>query len=149
MMANIENNDIGNNDEEWQPRRPAARALRVSSAVARPGFRTVTPWIGVDDVDRQIRFLRQAFGAEGDAIAGRPAEMRIGDSVIMVTEATERDRFAAFLCIYVADADRCYEVALAAGGESMENPRNTPYGDRRAMVRDPFGNVFQIASLIE
>jgi uncharacterized glyoxalase superfamily protein PhnB len=22
---------------------------------------------------------------------------------------------------------------------------NTPYGDRRAMVRDPFGNVLQIA----
>jgi PhnB protein len=27
----------------------------------------------------------------------------------------------------------------------MEEPRDTPYGDRRAMVRDPFGNVFQIA----
>jgi len=28
---------------------------------------------------------------------------------------------------------------------SLEEPLNTPYGDRRAMVRDPFGNVFQIA----
>jgi uncharacterized glyoxalase superfamily protein PhnB len=27
----------------------------------------------------------------------------------------------------------------------MEAPTDTPYGDRRAMVRDPFGNVFQIA----
>jgi hypothetical protein len=24
-------------------------------------------------------------------------------------------------------------------------PLDTPYGDRRAMVRDPFGNVFQVA----
>ena len=29
--------------------------------------------------------------------------------------------------------------------ESLEAPRDTPYGDRRAMVRDPYGNVFQIA----
>ena len=27
---------------------------------------------------------------------------------------------------------------------SLEAPFNTPYGDRR-MVRDPFGNIFQIA----
>jgi uncharacterized glyoxalase superfamily protein PhnB len=27
----------------------------------------------------------------------------------------------------------------------MEEPTDTPYGDRRAMVRDPFGNIFQIA----
>jgi PhnB protein len=28
---------------------------------------------------------------------------------------------------------------------SLEEPGETPYGDRRAMVRDPFGNIFQIA----
>jgi PhnB protein len=28
---------------------------------------------------------------------------------------------------------------------STEPPLNTPFGDRRAMVRDPFGNVYQIA----
>jgi uncharacterized glyoxalase superfamily protein PhnB len=32
-----------------------------------------------------------------------------------------------------------------AGAVSLEEPRDTPYGDHRAMVRDPFGNVFQIA----
>jgi uncharacterized glyoxalase superfamily protein PhnB len=30
----------------------------------------------------------------------------------------------------------------------MEPPLDTPYGDRRAMVRDPFGNVFQVAHRI-
>jgi PhnB protein len=43
------------------------------------------------------------------------------------------------------DADRAYRRALAAGAASLEEPLDTPYGDRRAMVRDPFGNVFQIA----
>jgi uncharacterized glyoxalase superfamily protein PhnB len=71
--------------------------------------------------------------------------MRIGDSLIMVTPATERDPFAAFLYVYVDDADDTYQKALAAGATTLEAPLDTPYGDRRAMVRDPFGNVFQIA----
>jgi uncharacterized glyoxalase superfamily protein PhnB len=45
----------------------------------------------------------------------------------------------------VDDADSAYQRALAAGATSLEEPRDTPYGDRRAIVRDPSGNVFQIA----
>jgi uncharacterized glyoxalase superfamily protein PhnB len=63
----------------------------------------------------------------------------------MVTSAVERDLFPAFLYVYVDDADRVDDRALTAGAMSLEAPLNTPYGDRRAMVRDPFGNVFQIA----
>ena len=64
---------------------------------------------------------------------------------IVVTAASERVLFPAFLYIYVDDPDRAYQRALAAGATTLEAPRDTPYGDRRAMVRDPFGNVFQIA----
>jgi uncharacterized glyoxalase superfamily protein PhnB len=63
----------------------------------------------------------------------------------MVSGAGPRDLFPAFLYVYVDDADAAYERALAAGAESLESPRATPYGDRRAMVRDPFGTVFQLA----
>jgi uncharacterized glyoxalase superfamily protein PhnB len=63
----------------------------------------------------------------------------------MVTAAGERELFPAFLYVYVDDADATYERALAAGAVSLEGPVDTPYGDRRAMVRDRFGNVFQIA----
>jgi uncharacterized glyoxalase superfamily protein PhnB len=66
----------------------------------------------------------------------------------MVSPSTERDPFPAFLYVYVDDADRSYQRALAAGATSLEAPLDTPYGDRRAMVRDPFGNVFQIAHQI-
>jgi hypothetical protein len=48
--------------------------------------------------------------------------------------------------VYVDDADSAYGRELAAGAAVLEEPLDTPYGDRRAMVRDPFGNVFQIAS---
>ena len=76
----------------------------------------------------------------------RPAEIRIGDSLVMISSAAARERFPAFLYVYVDDADATYERAVAAGAETLEAPTDTPYGDRRAMVRDPFGNVFQIAA---
>ena len=81
----------------------------------------------------------------GDVNAGRPAEMCVGDSLVMVSETGERDAFPALLYIYVDDADCAYERAVAAGAALLEPPLDTAYGDRRAMVRDPFGNVFQIA----
>jgi uncharacterized glyoxalase superfamily protein PhnB len=71
--------------------------------------------------------------------------MRIGDSLVMVTSARERELFPAFLYIYVDDADAAFHRAIAAGATGIESPIDTPYGDRRAMVRDPFGNVFQVA----
>jgi PhnB protein len=112
---------------------------------ARAGFHSVTPRMVVEDVDAAVAFLREVFGASGDPVAGRPAEMLVGDSLVMVSPATERDAFPAFLYVYVDDADETYERAVRAGATAMEAPLDTPYGDRRAMVRDPQGNVFQIA----
>jgi len=99
----------------------------------------------VSDLAGEVEFLRAVFDASGDVHDGRPAEMRIGDSLVMVTPGGARDLFPAFLYVYVDDADEVYQRALAAGAVSIETPRDTPYGDRRAMVRDPFGNTFQIA----
>ena len=99
----------------------------------------------VSDAAAAVEFLRTVFHATGDATLDRPSEMRIGDSVVMVSEAGERETFPAFLYVYVDDADTTYERALAGGAVSVEKPWDTPYGDHRAMVRDVFGNVFQIA----
>lgn len=109
------------------------------------GYHTLTPRMVVADVVGAVEFLRATFGASGDLPDGRPAEIRIGDSLVMVTAAGTREVFPAFLYVYVADADEAYRRAVAAGAESLEAPLDTPYGDRRAMVRDPYGNVFQIA----
>src|SRR5579862_5450688 len=100
-----------------------------------PGFHSVTPRMVVADVTAQADFLRAVFDATGDVHADRPAELRIGDSVVMVSPAGERDLFPAFLYVYVQDADRAYQRAIAAGAHSLEEPLDTPYGDRRAMVR--------------
>jgi uncharacterized glyoxalase superfamily protein PhnB len=99
----------------------------------------------VEDVAAAVEFLRATFGATGEVRSGQPAEIRIGDSLVLVSGAGDRETFPAFLYVYVEDADRAYRDALAAGAASVESPRCTPYGDRRAMVRDRSGNVFQIA----
>jgi PhnB protein len=99
----------------------------------------------VADAAAQVAFLRTVFDATGEHVGDRPAEMRIGDSLVMVTPAGARAPFPAFLYVYVDDADAAYRRALAAGATSLEEPFDTPYGDRRAMVRDPSGNVWQIA----
>jgi uncharacterized glyoxalase superfamily protein PhnB len=102
----------------------------------------------VSDVNAAAEFLRAVFGAVGEVRADRPAEIRIGDSLIMVTSAGEREPFPAFLYVYVDDADAAYHRAIASGATSIDSPIDTPYGDRRAMVRDPFGNVFQVATRV-
>ena len=110
------------------------------------GFHSVTPRMVVSDAMAAAAFLRAVFGATGEVRDDGPAEIRIGDSVVMVSAAGRREPFPAFLYVYVDDADGAYQRALAAGAVALEEPFDTPYGDRRAMVRDPSGNVFQIAS---
>lgn len=111
----------------------------------RSGFHAVTPRLVVVDTAGQVAFLRAVFGATGEHQEKRPSEIRIGDSLVMVTSTEEREPFPAFLYVYVDDADAAYRRAIAAGAVAIEEPLDTPYGDRRAMVRDPFGNLWQIA----
>jgi PhnB protein len=109
------------------------------------GYHSVTPRIIVDDVEAAVKFLRECFNGTGDVVDGRPAEIRIGDSLIMVSDTRERAAFPALLYVYVDDADATYQRGLAAGATSVEDPRDVPWGDRRAIIRDRQGNVFQIA----
>ncbi len=93
-----------------------------------------------------MTFLRDAFGASGAYETGRPSVVQIGDSIVMVSDTHTRGATSALLYLYVDDADAVYDRALAAGASSIEEPVDTPYGDRRAMISDPCGNDWQIAT---
>lgn len=110
------------------------------------GWRTVTPRIFTDDVRGLTAFMRAVFGATGRVVAGRPVEMHIGDSIVMVSGDGVREAMAACLYVYVEDADKTYRKALSSGAKSVEKPLDTPYGDRRAVVADAWGNTWQIAT---
>ncbi len=116
----------------------------TSSAPA--GWHTVTPRIVTLDVEKLVEFLKHVFGATGDVQTGLPSEITIGDSLIMLSSAEQRDPMPAFLYVYVDDVDTTYRLALEAGASSLEEPRDLPYGDRRGMVRDSWANVWQIAT---
>ncbi len=106
---------------------------------------TVIPRVFVDDVDKAVEFLGAVFHATADIETGRPTDVHIGGSIVMVSSAAERDAFPAFLYVYVDDVDATYERAMKAGAASIEEPTDTPYGHRRAMFSDAFGNVYQAA----
>jgi PhnB protein len=110
------------------------------------GWHSVTPRLVADDAAALVSFLKTAFGATGEVPAEGPVQLRIGDSLVMVSESGPRESTEAFLYLYVEDADATYQRAIVAGAASLEAPAHMPYGDRRAMIRDPGGNVWQIAT---
>jgi PhnB protein len=110
------------------------------------GWPIVTPRLFVEQVEELVAFIQQVFGASGDFHAERPTELRIGDSMLMVSRPIERRVTTAFLYVYVEDVDVVYRRALDHGATALEAPRELPYGDRRGMVEDAWGNVWQIAT---
>lgn len=111
------------------------------------GRHTVTPRIIVRDPENLIAFIKRVFYGRGEFRPGRPAEIRIGDSVVMISDGGGlREAAPAFLYVYVEDADSTYRRAIEANAVSIEEPADMLYGDRRAMVRDEWGNTWQIAT---
>lgn len=111
-----------------------------------PGWNTVTPRIIAADARSLVEFVKQVFGATGDYHPQAPAELKLGDSLIMISDAGVRAPAAACLYVYVANVDETWQRAIDAGAQSIERPANTPYGDRRGIVMDRWGNTWQIAT---
>jgi uncharacterized glyoxalase superfamily protein PhnB len=138
----------------WHGARKIARIARKDAVMSdrsdgyKPqGWRAVTPRLFTPDVAGLVHFLQVVFDAKGDLHADRPSELRIDDAMVMVSDGGGvREPMPTFLYVYVPDADSTYRRSVAAGAETLETPADMPYGDRRATVRDPWGNIWQIAT---
>ncbi len=118
------------------------------------GYHTVTPYLIVREAAQLIEFVKQAFEAtetfRGTGSAGGiHAEVRIGDSMMMIGGGGSSQPFPATLHLYVNDVDAVYARTLQAGATSIMEPADQPYGDRMAGAKDAFGNVWYIATHIE
>jgi len=121
------------------------------------GYHTLTPYLVVDGADKVISFMKEAFGAKAVfEPMMRPdgkimhAEFRIGDSVVMISDASERSKpTSAMLHVYVPNVDAVYQKALKAGGTSVMEPADMFYGDRSGGVKDPAGNQWHIGTHVE
>jgi uncharacterized glyoxalase superfamily protein PhnB len=120
------------------------------------GYHTVTANVVVDNAERVIEFAKQAFDAKQRMRFDAPdgsiahAEIQIGDSIIMVADASEEfPPRPAILLLYVPNVDATYAQALRSGAISLREPVNAFYGDRSAGVLDGVGNQWWIATHIE
>jgi uncharacterized glyoxalase superfamily protein PhnB len=117
------------------------------------GYHAVTPYLVVQGAAQLIDFLKQAFDAQETFRMSKPdgtimhAEVKIGDSFIMLGEASEPWKpMPSAIYLYVNDADLVYQRALKAGATSVREPADQFYGDRHGGVKDPYGNMWWIAT---
>ncbi|HVW36323.1 MAG TPA: VOC family protein [Pirellulales bacterium] len=127
------------------------------------GYHSATPYLIVNEGVKALEFYKQAFGAqelfriERDGKIGH-AEIKIGDSPIML--ADEHPEMGArspqslggspvSIMLYVEDADRMTEQAVAAGAKIVRPLENKFYGDRSATLADPFGHTWHVSTHIE
>ena len=120
------------------------------------GFHAVTPYLIIEGTDKAIEFMKKAFNAREVERMQQPdgkiahAEMRIGDSIIMMGESKDDFKpMPSSLYVYVDNVDEVYRKGIDAGGTSVMEPADQFYGDRNAGVKDPSGNIWWIAKHIE
>ncbi len=124
------------------------------------GFRSVTPHLSLTKTGEAIEFYKQAFNAEetcrmpGPGGAIMYAEVRIGDSIVMLSEAmgdmgkspTDLGGCHATVHLYVEDVDKAFEQAASAGAKVVMPVADQFWGDRYGIVEDPFGQRWSIAT---
>jgi PhnB protein len=128
------------------------------------GYRTITPYLPVDDAAAAIDFYTRAFGAKERSRMPGPegliahAEIEIGNSVVMLSDpfpqATTRPPkelggTTTGLFMYVEDVDAAFQKAVDAGATPNVPPEDMFWGDRFGAVTDPFGHSWQIATHVE
>ncbi len=124
----------------------------MDKAVARPAYHSITPSIVFDDAAAAIEFYKRAFGAQelsrmpGPAGSIMHAELKIGDSVLMVSDAGPGARSArslggspVVLQFFGADVDGRFQRALSAGCKEVMPLADQFWGDRYGILLDPFG----------
>lgn len=124
-------------------------------------YNTLQPYLIVKNCAAALDFYQKAFGAAERLRMARPdgsiahAEIQIGDTTVMM--ADENPEIGAFspehyggspvsLHFYAGNCDEVYRQALTAGGKSVREPADQPYGDRNAAVLDPAGYTWWIAT---
>jgi len=123
------------------------------------GHHTVTPQLTLDNAAQGIDWYKKALGAQEVTRAVGPdgkimhAELRIGDSLIMMNDAMGGGKGAkamggspASLWVYVEDCDSLFNRAVEAGATVKEAVQDKFYGDRTGTVIDPFGHIWHIAT---
>lgn len=124
-------------------------------------YRTVTPYLVVNDAKAAIDFYRSAFGAKEvtkmDGPGGKiaHAELKIGDSMIMLSDEMPGGVARApqslggttsGIFLYVDDVDSTFGKAVSAGARVDAQLADMFWGDRYGRLTDPFGHSWSLAT---
>jgi PhnB protein len=127
------------------------------------GYHSVTPYLIIKGASRAIDFYKTAFGAQEIMRFPGPngtighAELRIGDSVIMLADE-QQAHFRSpesyggspvSLMIYVPDVDKTFKQAVDNGAKEIRAVQDQFYGDRSGNLVDPFGHAWTVATHVE
>lgn len=124
-------------------------------------FPGVTPQLVVAGANDAVRFYQRVFGADelvrNQAPDGRVMHCELllnGGRVLLHDEFPESGLYGPLavggipvtLHLYVPDVDGLFAAAVAAGAEPLMAPTDAFWGDRYAIVRDPFGHRWSLAT---
>jgi PhnB protein len=128
------------------------------------GYHTVTPYLTVEDAAAAIEYYKKAFGAKERVRMDAPggtighAELEIGDSLVMLSDPmpqaatrppSELGGTSGSIFLYVEDVDAVVRKAVDAGATVAMEVADQFWGDRFGTVKDPFGQVWSIATHVE
>jgi PhnB protein len=124
-------------------------ATRLEGGPRPAGYGTVTTGFRATGANGMVEFLTKAFGAVHVSGSVEHAEIRLGETMIELSEAHgEWGPTRGAFHLFVSDCDAVYAEALRAGATSIWAPENKPYGERSGGVTDPWGNQWYIATPI-
>lgn len=116
------------------------------------GYGTVTPFLNIKGAAEAIELYKHAFGAEERARMLGPnntimhAEIKIGNSIVMIGEAMMNPATQTSLHLFVEDCDAAWARATGAGCKVEMPLADQFWGDRYGVLSDKFGNRWSIAS---
>lgn len=122
-------------------------ATRLEGGPRPAGYGTVTTGFRATGAKGMVEFLTKAFGAVHVSGGVEHAEIRLGETMIELSEAHgEWGPTRGAFHLFVSDCDAVYAEALRAGATSLFVPEDKPYGERSGGVTDPWGNQWYIAT---
>lgn len=126
----------------------------------------ITPYLTINGADKALEFYQQAFGATD--IFRHPdkdgrlfhARMVINGGTVMMSDDYSKDHggppaptadnpapvAVSILLETPAEVDAMFAQAVAAGGNGVVPPEDMFWGDRFAIVVDPFGHRWMLAA---
>mgnify|MGYP001825995972 CR=1 FL=1 len=136
----------------------------MKTAVEHSTEPTISVSLTVKDANSALKFYSEALGANELFRMPTPdggvahAEFMIGNTRIFISdEAAEWHAFAmpegtmasCLFSIATDDCDGSYDRAVKAGAEALSEPQNQFWGERSAIIKDPFGYRWSFSQKVE